>query len=99
MTTDSRPNQNFDESFQNVDAIAICSKSVSTSSSKLQNSSFNELDESVLKTRSASRKLGFARKNKKREVGDEFSMVDMTLMQQALKSAMICKHCQAANQR
>ena len=25
---------------------------------------------------------------------DDFSMVDMTLLQQALKSAVICKHCQ-----
>ena len=94
VTANSSPNQTFDERFENVDTIAICSTPVSKLGNKLKNSSLNELEESVLMTRSASRKLGFARKNSKRAVCDDFSMVDMTLLQQALKSAVICKHCQ-----
>ena len=46
-------------------------------------------------TRSASKRLGLTRQKSRREVNDDLSIVDMLLFQQALKSAVICKHCRS----
>ena len=93
-TNDNRANQTLDECFRELDTAATCCTPVSKSDSKLQNSLFNELEESLVMTRSASKRLGLTRQKSRREVNDDLSSVDM-LFPQALKSAVICKHCRS----
>ena len=63
--------------------------------SKLHTSSFHELEEFVVLTRSVRKILGLTRWYSRQEVNDNLPILDTLLVQQAQKSAVICKHCRS----
>ena len=61
---------------------------------KLQNSSFDKLESPQVLTRNAKKKLGLS-KEKKRETAEGYAILDMSLLQDALQSAVICRSCKS----
>ena len=81
-----------------TDSVKNTSASSSITDKKLANSSFDDLLPDGVLTRSSRKALGFSPKKTARKIADAegYTLVEMSLIQFALRSAAICSSCKTA---
>ncbi|XP_065065605.1 uncharacterized protein LOC135691614 [Rhopilema esculentum] len=93
LESDARPSDDVEPSSSFTPTSSVQSRTAQ----KLLNSSFEELNDSMrVLTRRSSKKLGLS-KQKQIEQADGFTIIDLSLLQEALQSSTNCRACKRSD--